>query len=53
MRTHFSVSTNFRELLPVADNRGRFGGDRQEKQDSAAGGEQDEATGRSNPAGAR
>ncbi|KAF4109190.1 hypothetical protein G5714_010263 [Onychostoma macrolepis] len=44
MRMLFSVSADFRELLPVVESRGRFGGDQHEKQDSGAGGEQDKAT---------
>ncbi|KAF4115222.1 hypothetical protein G5714_002711 [Onychostoma macrolepis] len=44
MMTLFSVSADFRELLPVVESRGRFGGDQHEKQDSGAGGEQDKAT---------
>ncbi|KAF4107124.1 hypothetical protein G5714_011488 [Onychostoma macrolepis] len=45
MRTLFSVSADFRELLPVVESRGQFGGDQHEKQDSGAGGEQDKAKG--------
>ncbi|KAF4114204.1 hypothetical protein G5714_004427 [Onychostoma macrolepis] len=45
MRPLFSVSADFRELLPVVESRGRFGGGHHEKQDLGARGEQDKATG--------